>query len=357
MAKATKKTAKRSVKKPGVRTGARANPKHPAATYPRAKLKLPKGVEPRRVRAAPKGKKNAQSDLGPLFDSVRASAAASLKAETYERRAAKARAAAKAAKAGAKKNPSPRMLLVTKGSSFLKVNKGVTYQVTSITPFETGAKLVLTRMNGFGADPLVVWVRYMKHLDNDTFNAGKGDGVHRVTFKVKSRSSLQTTKNPTKVKKPKPIGELKAKDFASISKLFLKYRALFAKTYPNVRHIGLQVDPSIRTSPRHFAVTGVLPVGRVYPRPGPGPAPTVRIAPELAFEPTTVQTGIIVHEIAHSVFQLNYLTEPKGYDANERATDKLAEQVTGLKIYYDSRGVEVAGKGARGKRPRPDGLR
>jgi len=32
------------------------------------------------------------------------------------------------------------------------------------------------------------------------------------------------------------IGELKAKDFASISKLFLKYRALFAKTYPNVRH-------------------------------------------------------------------------------------------------------------------------
>jgi hypothetical protein len=160
-------------------------------------------------------------------------------------------------------------------------------------------------------------------------NAGKGCGMKRNTA-------------------AKPRKELTAKDFAKIVKLFKKYVSIFAKRYPQVALVGLRVDPTVHDTLRHFAVTGFMAGERV---------PTVRIAPELAFEPVTVQLGIIIHEIAHSVRMLKYLPSPKGYDANERATDKLAEEITGLKIYYDSRGVEVAGRGAKGKRPRPAGLR
>ena len=153
-------------------------------------------------------------------------------------------------------------------------------------------------------------------------------------------------KNPAKVAKPKKAPT--KKDFARIVKLFKQYVTVFAKKYPNVAYVGLKVDPTIHDSARHMAMTGI-PVG--------GTVPTVAIAPELAFEPVTVQRGIIIHELAHAVRAFKYLPSPKGYDANERATDKLAETVTGLKIYYDSRGVEVAGKGARGTAPRPAGLR
>lgn len=359
------KTKRSKARKPGTRTGAKANPKHPTATYPRAKLKLPKGVDPQRKRAAPRGKKNTSD--GPLFDSVRASAAASLAAEEYERKAAKARAKAKAA---GKKNP--------KGKGKGKKNTDAPQPGSPLFAFELAA-LYDKAVQLLGPKPN--WLGFLRRVPNQKYyrEPPRGMGGARVSD-APSAGELRAFRDELalavarassgkwwesgkrnagkgKVKRPKPVSKLTAKDFAPISKMFVKYRDLFAKTYPNVRHIGLMVDSSVHDTKRHFAMTGTLPVGHKYPRPGPVPAPTVRIAPELAFEPTNVQRGIIVHEIAHSVFLLQYKQEPKGYDANERATDKLAEEVTGLKIYYDKRGVEVAGKGAKGVRPRPDGLR
>jgi hypothetical protein len=309
-----------------------------------------------------KGKKNGrvptpaeQLELKQLKGSMRAS----LKAEQYEREQAKKRAAKK-------KNP---LLPLEFGEA-----ASLIHQLRTAAPTDKAFQRVALQRHKSMVNRLALLGEEAR-ASGDEFTARREEKLRGLLSEALmaygARSSRAGSANPKKsVKKgarkgakangtttKRPKKAAGAKDFASISKLFLEYRALFAKTYPNVRYIGLMVDPAIHDSARHFAMTGVLPAGQAFVRPGPVPAPTVLIAPELARESKAVQTGIIIHEIAHSVFQLNYLTEPKGYDANERATDKLAEQVTGLKIYYDKRGVEVAGRGARGKSPRPAGLR
>lgn len=246
----------------------------------------------------------------------------------------------KAPKLGKRNGPAPKYLLVTKGSTHLKVNKGVTYLVKAITPSENGAKLSLTRMNGLGADPLTLWVRYSKHLDNTSFNASKGDGVHKVTFRVKSRvgekNPAVATKQPTKAQ------------YAKVASIFRALRKIAAKTCPQFIEARLVVDPSIRDSERHFAMTGVK-----------GGKIVVAIAPELALESKAVIVGVLRHEAGHGIAMLSKTmpAESKGYDAIERHADRTAERVFNTKIYYDHRGVEVSGPGAKGRRPRPAGLR
>jgi hypothetical protein len=384
-----RKTTSRKAK----RTAGRAvmNSKHPTATYPRSRLKLPKGVDPQRKRAAPRTKKNpsakpeqaqfefeieqAKRKVAKAKRAVAAakrngpvekSAAAALRAEKFERLlAAKRRAKASKKNARSCANPAaPRMMPESACAATVNkfaddLNAGMYDDpigpATDNTPIEQWPKYVEAVVFAGELDKLLSTFRHHAAVSNaaarmtDALRALKqraSDRKRAAPTPAGVRSTSKGRHNATTTRRPK--ASPKKADFSRITRMFKEYVSVFAKRYPKVALIGLKVDPSIHDTARHFAMTGPLP-GDDYP--------TVRIAPELAFEPVTVQRGIIVHEIGHSVFQLGYARAPKGYDANERANDKLAEAATGLKIYYDSRGVEVAGKGAKGTRPRPAGLR
>lgn len=304
----------------------------------------------------PRAKAKKNTSDGPLFDAVRASAAASLAAEAYERKAAKARAKAKAEKAGKKNAGSPDFERTVARHQELAIEWGKLHQKAQAA-FAAGASKaelvkiaeqagvlpgMARRANRAGVVELVrqQYASIRGHLAILDYDNSRG------THEKLRAEGLENPKG--KVKRPKPVSELTEKDFAPITKLFKQYVALFAKRYARVALTSLKVDSTIHKTERAFAMTHI-PAGAMYP--------DVHIAPELAFEPATVQRGIITHELSHASFLLGYGKAPADYDANERATDRRAEEVTGLKIYYDKRGVEVAGKGAKGVRPRPDGLR
>jgi len=83
----------------------------------------------------------------------------------------------------------------------------------------------------------------------------------------------------------------------------------------------------------------------------------IELATELEREPLATIRGVIAHEIAHAIEFLSGDPLPDDLDDLERRTDMVAEQLFGEPIYYDDRMVQCMGKGARGTRPRPDGLR
>lgn len=130
-----------------------------------------------------------------------------------------------------------------------------------------------------------------------------------------------------------------------------------AKVYPELGYVKLEVDTAgeIHDSERHFAQATIdRKDGKV----------TIQVAPELALEPISVIRGIIRHEFGHAAVFSGDVKSPKKpyrgltmYDTRERHADKTAERIFKNKIYYDSRGVEVSGPGARGQRPRPKGLK
>jgi hypothetical protein len=139
---------------------------------------------------------------------------------------------------------------------------------------------------------------------------------------------------------------------AKVAAIFRALRKVAARYDQRVMKASLKVDSSIHVSSRAFAMTRVAN-GKV----------DVRIAPELALEPKNVQVGVLRHELSHALAGLMGAKAPvkppksKAYDAIERHADKIAEKVFKTKIFYDSRGVEVSGPGAKGTRPRPAGLR
>lgn len=306
--------------------------------------KLMAKVQRAEAKAAKHALAASRKTRGKRNGAVEKAAAAALKAEKHERMLAKKRAGKKNAGRSCAKNPLAAPWQTIPRSGQLGPEYLAHYAVRGRP----------VKLSVFAARPMPTdryfWVAYVGKIGQGQGLDGEAKGVAAAKTRAENAAKKllkgKAKKNPTTAAKPKR--QPTKKDFARIVKLFKKYVSVFSKQYPRVALLGLKVDPSIHDTERHFAMTGFMPGDR---------APTVRIAPELAFEPVTVQRGIIIHEIAHSVRQLRYLPSPKGYDENERATDKLAEKVTGLKIYYDSRGVEVAGRGAKGKRPRPAGLR
>lgn len=146
-----------------------------------------------------------------------------------------------------------------------------------------------------------------------------------------------------------------AKAMAPVIEVFEREREKAAKVHPKLLEVVLQVDPEIHDTERAFAqTTWDTDIGVV----------AIQVAPELAREPISVIRGIIRHEFGHAA--VFYGLEPawpkrfasmESYEALERGADVNAERIFGTKIYYDERGVEVSGPGARGKRPRPLGLR
>jgi hypothetical protein len=155
-------------------------------------------------------------------------------------------------------------------------------------------------------------------------------------------------KNPAPKAKPVTHAQL-----AKVAKIFRDVRNAAAKVDPKAVTTTLVLDAKVHDSPRHFAMTGKKADGTV----------TIHVAPELANEPTPVIVGVIRHEFGHVLdflghgLKLGGKLKSRSYDAKERRADKIAEKAFKTKIYYDKRGVEVSGPGAKGKRPRPKGLK
>lgn len=84
--------------------------------------------------------------------------------------------------------PAPKTVIIEKGCRAYDAAKGARYNVLNIKDFEGGARLSLSWVGGNqGALHLTLWVRYRKHLANDTFNTNKGDPTRVVKLRVVKR--------------------------------------------------------------------------------------------------------------------------------------------------------------------------
>lgn len=110
------------------------------------------------------------------------------------------------------------------------------------------------------------------------------------------------------------------------------------KTLGELPPIDLQWSDAVGSKPRHFADAG---------------NGLVRVHPKLEQQDITVIRGVLAHEVGHICDP--YL-EVNEFDSERRA-DKIAEMVTGWRIYYGVDTVQRAGPGARGVSPRPRGLK
>lgn len=149
-----------------------------------------------------------------------------------------------------------------------------------------------------------------------------------------------------------PADEEKA--WKEVRKVFVHERAQMRKQFPELISTGLKPDPKVHDTERHYAEAGKNKRGEVW----------VRVAPALGLLPKSKIVGVIRHELGHAAIYHGYEPMVKGrtakltqYDRRERQADRVAEKLSGHKIYYDAKGIEVSGPGARGKRPRPAGLR
>lgn len=136
------------------------------------------------------------------------------------------------------------------------------------------------------------------------------------------------------------------KDLAPVTKEFRTAVQQAATACPEVAQTRLITHPGVHDKPRHFAEASIDHDG-----------PIVRVAPELAQEPVSTIRGVLYHELGHIVVLLGFYPARPGYDAAERQADRVAEELFGKKIYYNKKSVQCAGPGARGRRPRPRGLR
>jgi hypothetical protein len=142
--------------------------------------------------------------------------------------------------------------------------------------------------------------------------------------------------------------------WATVQKVFKKERAAMSKQFPALISTGLRPDPKVHDTERHYAETGKNGRGQVW----------VTVAPSLGLLPMTKIVGVIRHELGHAAIFHGFEPRVRGktarlaqYDRVERQADRVAEKLSGAKIYYDAKNIEVAGPGARGKRPRPAGFR
>lgn len=76
--------------------------------------------------------------------------------------------------------------------------------------------------------------------------------------------------------------------------------------------------------------------------------PQIFISPQLKFQSLSIIKAILMHEISHAIL----ISKNKKY--NELETDKFAEKLFGVKIYYDKKGIENL---TGGNRPRPSSFR
>jgi hypothetical protein len=149
-----------------------------------------------------------------------------------------------------------------------------------------------------------------------------------------------------------PAEEQKA--WAVVQRVFKHERAAMKKGFADLFYTGLKPDKKVHDTERHYAMTGKNAKGEVW----------INISPALGLLPISKVRGVIRHELGHAAILHGYEPMVKGktktlaqYDRRERQADKVAEKLSGSKIYYDAKNIEASGPGAGGKRPRPKGLR
>lgn len=173
-----------------------------------------------------------------------------------------------------------------------------------------------------------------------------------VTRAEKREAKEHGTKAPKLVKRNAAPRQPTKAQLDRVKKVARACWRVASKYCPSVKKVTIKLNPKQHDTARHFAATAVR-----------GPQAIIQIAPELALAPAAVIVGIMRHEFGHLVQMACGAKAPvkppksKAYDAIERHADRIAEKVFKTKIFYDSRGVEVSGPGAKGKRPRPAGLR
>jgi len=165
--------------------------------------------------------------------------------------------------------------------------------------------------------------------------------VNKTVNKTGKRNPTGTATKPIP-----PLPKLTTKELAKITKTFTGLRAKAAEKYPKVVQTSLRLDPSIHKKPRSFGMAGIEKSG-----------PTVYVAPELAKQSLTRIQGVLGHELGHIIVLIGYLPAKRGYDATERQADAVAEDAFGQKMFYGKDDVQAMGRGAKGVRPRPKGLR
>lgn len=133
-----------------------------------------------------------------------------------------------------------------------------------------------------------------------------------------------------------------------LTRAFTRLQAQAQTQHPELAQVRLEVDPVIhQRSARSYGDARLTDQG-----------PTICLAPELATCPACERDGVIGHELGHVVVLLGLVKPMRGYDAAERQADEIAERLFGQQIFYTENGkVQCMGKGAKGIRPRPKGLR
>lgn len=152
----------------------------------------------------------------------------------------------------------------------------------------------------------------------------------------------QAKKNPSKKSRA-----LTKKDLAPVVSEFKSLVSKAAERHPEVTATRLEASPEVHDTPRHYAMAGI-----------DGKGPVVTVAPELAFQSGAVIRGVIAHELGHVLALIGIFPLKKTHDASERQADKIAEDIFKQKIFYTKNaGVQCMGRGAKGVRPRPKGLK
>lgn len=115
-------------------------------------------------------------------------------------------------------------------------------------------------------------------------------------------------------------------------------------TTPGLSQVSLRIVLGLHDSPRHYAA--YFPDEQV-----------IGLAPEALDLPVAQLRGLLLHELGHAIVHQTGVREARGYDARERQADAAAKKACAMAVKYGIDGVQVAGSGARGRIPRPKGLR
>jgi hypothetical protein len=183
----------------------------------------------------------------------------------------------------------------------------------------------------------------------------KGDFSQMLGAKATTRGAKpKATKKQGKKQNPEtaiaPVEpapkKITKKMMQPVTRQFNELVKVAAKDMEPVKYTRLVADPTVHTTPRAYGMAGIEDGW-----------PVIKVAPELADQPASVILGVLAHEIGHILIMLGREAMRSGYDSSERQADEVAESVFGKKIFYNENGVQCAGRGARGKRPRPRGLR
>jgi hypothetical protein len=294
---------------------------------------------------------------------------------------AAAKAAAKAARKGARKNPATGLSRQTAQQAMIDLKQrgytGVSTkrsdgldQVefaawTKAKPYRRVKLIAVYTQPALRSDAIAVTVGALIGAKWDIIGTRKltnAQSAVPIAGALASRrfSARKPTAAGSKAKRPgvlagffqNPAEEQKA--WATVQKVFKQERAAMKRGFKDLFYTGLKPDKKVHDTERHYAMTGKNAKGEVW----------VHVSPALGLLPISKVRGVIRHELGHAAILHGYEPMVSGktktlaqYDRRERQADKVAEQLSGAKIYYDAKTIQASGPGASGTRIRPKGLR